>query len=231
MKYNFITKLAKLFIPNQVISVITRIIAFFFQNVKTHGGVIFDPRNKFEGKNIILSNSRVYQSTVGRYTYISSNSVISKTLVGRYSSIGNWVCTGIGRHPTDFVSTHPLFHSSLVSTSLGFIPYDIGEKYEAHKILESGYHVEIGSDVWIGDRVMIMDGITIGDGAIIGAGSIVNKNVKPYEIVAGVPARYIRHRFAEDKIKFLLFLKWWNMEESWIKNNANLFSNIDKFKF
>ena len=229
MKYNFITKLAKLIVPNQVISVITRIFAFFLQDVKTHGGVIFDPRNKFEGKNIILGNSRVYESKVGRYTYVSANSVISKTLIGRYSSIGNWVCTGIGRHPTDFVSTHPLFHSSLVSASLGFTPYDIGEKYETHKILESGYHVEIGSDVWIGDRVMIMDGITIGDGAIVGAGSIVNKNVMPYEIVAGVTARHLRYRFSADKIKFLLSLKWWSMEESWIRNNANLFSDIDKF--
>jgi acetyltransferase-like isoleucine patch superfamily enzyme len=164
MNYNFITKLTrltKLIIPNQIISVITRLFAFFFQNVKTHGGVIFDPRNKFEGKNIVLSNSRVYQSKVGRYTYISTNSLISKTSIGRYSSIGNWVSTGIGRHPIDFVSTHPLFHSFLVSTSLGFSPYDIGEKYKTHKTLESGYYVEIGSDVWIGDRVMIMDGITI----------------------------------------------------------------------
>ncbi len=229
MKYNFIKNLAKLIVPNIVISVITRIFAFFLQNVKTHGGVIFDPRNKFEGKNIILANSRVYQSKVGKYTYISANTVISKTLIGRYSSIGNWVCTGIGRHPTDFVSTHPLFHSSFVSASLGFIPFDVGEKYETHKILESGYHVEIGSDVWIGDRVMIMDGIIIGDGAIVGAGSIVNKNVMPYEIVGGVTARHIRYRFSADKIKFLLALKWWNMEETRIRNNVNLFSDIDKF--
>ena len=231
MKYKFIVKLAKLIIPNQIISVITRIFAFFLQNVKTHAGVIFDPSNKFEGKNIILSNSRVYQSKVGRYTYISTNSLISRTWIGRYSSIGNWVSTGIGRHPINFVSTHPLFHSFLVSTSLGFVPYDIGEKYKTHKVLESGYYVKIGSDVWIGDRVMIMDGTTIGDGAIIGAGSIVNKNVEPYEIVAGVPARHLRYRFTADKIKFLLSLKWWNRDESWIKDNANLFSDIDKFKF
>jgi acetyltransferase-like isoleucine patch superfamily enzyme len=118
-----------------------------------------------------------------------------------------------------------------VSASLGFTPYEIGEKYMTHKILESGYYVEIGSDVWIGDRVMIMDGITIGDGAIIGAGSIVNKNVNPYEIVAGVPARHIKYRFPADRIDFLLSFKWWNKDESWIKKNANLFANIKDFKF
>ena len=229
MNYNFFSKLAKLTIPNIIISLFTRAVGFFLQNVKSHPGVIFDPKNQFEGKNILLSNTRVYASKVGRCTYISSNSLISKTKIGRYSSIGNWVSTGIAQHPTDFVSTHPLFHSSAVSTSLGFSSYDVGEKFATHKTIDGGYYVEIGSDVWIGDRVMIMDGVRIGDWAIVGAGSIVNKNVKPYEIVVGTPAKHLRYRLSPEKIEFLLALKWWNMEESWIKNNANLFSDIDKF--
>jgi len=231
MTYNQVTKIIKLIFPRQIVSIITRLYGFFIQDVKCHSGVIFDPKNKFEGNNILLSNTRVYKSKVGMFTYISSNSLISNTKIGRYSSIGNWVSTGIGRHPTNFVSSHPLFHSRSVSESLGFKSYNLeGEKFETHKTLESGYYVEIGSDVWIGDRVLIMDGIKIGDGAIIGAGSIVNKDIEPYEFVAGVPARHLKYRFPKNEIEFLISLKWWEKDQEWIKKNANLFSDISNFK-
>jgi len=230
MEYNFFIKLTRLLVPYILISFVSRIFAFFFQNVKTHPGVIFDPRNKFEGNNVLLTNTKVYQSTIGKYTYISSNSLISRTKIGRYSSIGSWVSTGLGKHPKDFVSTHPLFHSCSVSVSLGLGSYKVGERFKTHKINKSGYLVDIGSDVWIGDRVIIMDGIEIGDGAIVGAGSIVTKNVKPYEIVAGSPAKHLKYRFLEDQINLLLSLKWWNKNESWIKKNAKLFTSINNFK-
>ncbi len=227
MNYNSLTSLLRLMLPRIIISLISRLYGFLVQSVRSESGVIFDPKNKFEGNNLLLTNTRVYQSKIGRFSYISSNSLISRTIIGRYSCIGNWVNTGVGRHPIDFVSTHPLFHSSILSKSLGFQPYDVGEKYETHKILDSGFYVEIGSDVWIGDHVVIMDGITIGNGAIIGTGSIVTKNVQPYEIVVGVPAKHLKYRFTKDKIEFLLSLKWWEKNEKWIKDNANLFSNID----
>ncbi len=231
MIYNYTTKFIKFIFPKLIVSIITRLFGFIFQGVKCHSGVIFDPKNKFEGNNTLLSNTRVYKSKVGMFTYISSNSLISNTKIGRYSSIGNWVSTGIGRHPTNFVSSHPLFHSEIVSKSLGFVPYDsVGEKYETHKILESGYYVEIGSDVWIGDRVLIMDGIKIGDGAVIGAGSIVNKNVEPYEVVAGIPARHLKYRFSKTEVEFLVSLKWWDKDQKWIKKNANLFSDFSNLK-
>ena len=231
MNYNYITGLLKLILPKQLISLVTRLFGFFVQDVKSHSGVIFDPKNKFEGNNVLLSNTRVYRSKVGMFSYISSNSLISNTKIGRYSSIGNWVSTGIGRHPINFVSSHPLFHSGTVSESLGFTSYNLErEKFETHKILESGYYVEIGSDVWIGDRVLIMDGIKIGDGAIIGAGSIVNKDIEPYEVVAGVPARHLKYRFLKNEIEFLISLKWWEKDQEWIKKNANLFSDISNLK-
>lgn len=230
--YQYFIKLIKILIPRQVISLISRLYGFFFQNVKSQSGVIFDPENNFEGNNSLQSNTRVYSSKVGKYTYIASNSLISKTKIGRYTSIGNWVSTGIGRHPTNFVSTHPLFHSSLAAKSLGFDTFNhIGEKFETHKEISSGFYVEIGSDVWIGDRVIIMDGIKIGDGAIVGAGSIVNKDVQPYQIVAGIPARQLKYRFSKDKIDDLLNLRWWNKGEDWIKKNSDSFSNINDFNF
>lgn len=76
--------------------------------------------------------------------------------------------------------------------------------------LKEHNEVKIGNDVWIGTRAMILDGITIGDGAVIGAGAVVTKNVPPYAIVGGVPAKIIKYRFSQDKINELLASQWWN---------------------
>lgn len=74
--------------------------------------------------------------------------------------------------------------------------------------------------MWIGLNVIVLQGVKIGDGAVIGAGSIVTKDVKPYEIVGGIPASHIKYRFNSDKIKFLQKIKWWNWSEE--KVNANI---------
>ena len=83
----------------------------------------------------------------------------------------------------------------------------------------------IGNDVWIGNDVRIIGGITIGDGAIVGLGAVVTKDVPPYAVVGGVPAKIIRYRFEQDKIEELLRDKWWNKEEEWIKDNFIKYAN------
>ena len=75
----------------------------------------------------------------------------------------------------------------------------------------------IGNDVWIGTNVIVLGGTTIGDGAVIGAGSVVTKNVPPYAIVVGSPARVIKKRFSQEKILKLLNKKWWNLPVSQLK--------------
>lgn len=88
----------------------------------------------------------------------------------------------------------------------------------------------IGNDVWIGDSAIILDGVKVGDGAVIGARSVVTKNVKPYEVVAGVPANHIRYRFEEDIINKLLEIKWWNWPIEKIHKNVELLTseNIER---
>ena len=87
----------------------------------------------------------------------------------------------------------------------------------------------IGNDVWIGNRSLVLQGVKIGDGAIIGAGSVVTKNVEPYTIVAGNPARVIRKRFDEDTISKLQKTQWWNLEDKDLKCYGDCFDTPDHF--
>ena len=102
-----------------------------------------------------------------------------------------------------------------------------------HEIMIEGYKktapVIIGNHVWIGQGAMIMKGVTIGDGAIIGAHAVVTKNVDPYSIVVGNPAKTIKYRFSEDIINALIKIKWWEWGKQKIKDNINDFRDINLF--
>lgn len=84
--------------------------------------------------------------------------------------------------------------------------------------------------MWIGSRVLIVGGVTIGDGAVVLTGAVVTKDVPPYAIVGGVPAKIIRYRYDEETVKFMLRIKWWNMPEKWLKENWRLLNDMDKLK-
>lgn len=94
---------------------------------------------------------------------------------------------------------------------------------------ESKPPIRIGNDVWIGDSAMLMDGIVIGDGAVVAADAVVTKDVPPYAIVGGVPAKLIRYRFEDQKtIQSLLDAKWWDQPIEWLQKNADAFSCVDE---
>ena len=166
--------------------------------------------------------------SVGANTYIGCPVKIfnAETRIGKFCSIAWDVNIGTTHHPTNWLTTHIFPYSRRPDL------YDI--KLDDNQILQYNYvePVYIGNDVWIGCDVTILDGITIGDGAIVGAGSIVTKDIPPYAIVGGAPAKIIRYRFDEQTIKDLLLLKWWDLDEENIKTLPfdNVAKCIDKLK-
>ena len=125
---------------------------------------------------------------------------------------------GHGEHPINFLSTSPYFYFTNMKWK--------NEDMPSHDEFWYADSISIGNDVWIGNDVFIKNGVTVGDGAIIGAKSIVTKDVPPYAIAAGVPAKIIRYRFDEKTIKELLELKWWELDDEIIKKVP--YDNIKK---
>ncbi|MFY4818021.1 CatB-related O-acetyltransferase [Aliarcobacter butzleri] len=140
------------------------------------------------------NNSYDNNSIVGMNTYIGGGGMITKTIIGNYCTIGNNVFIGQGEH--DYTQV------ALSGQLYDFNPY---EKYTRKECV-------IGNDVWIGVSAIILRGVKIGDGVVIGANSVVTKDVPDYAIVVGSPARIIKYRFGEEKIKKLKESQWWNFE-------------------
>jgi len=184
----------------------------------------------FEGNNFIGSNSSVTSSKVGYASYLAANTHLSQTKIGRFCSIGPNVTLVFGRPPANtFVSTHPTFFSPSKRVGFSFTEIELFEEFSKPIDSEGKYSISIGNDVWIGANTCIMDGVEIGDGAIIAANALVNKDIPPYTIVGGVPAKIIKKRFSDEHIEFLLQFKWWEKSKDWISTNAKYFTNIDKF--
>lgn len=143
-------------------------------------------------KVTIMPDSHVSRdSAIGEYTYIGHRCSITKSIIGRFCSIADNVTIGPGEHKLDRVSSSSLFYK------------------DQYRCLTEKDCV-IGNDVWIGVDSIIRRGCVIGDGAIIGANSFVNHDVPDFAVVAGSPAKIIRYRFPEEKIKTIKESKWWN---------------------
>ena len=148
---------------------------------------------KIGNKSKVLENSIIDKnSKVGNYSFISTNVIITKSKIGNYCSIAPYVKIGLGEHD---------YHN--ISTSVKFIqnPYQNLTQKEC----------TIGNDVWIGTNVVILRGVTIGDGAVIGANAVVTKNIPPFAIAVGSPAKVLKYRFPENKINTIIESKWWDL--------------------
>jgi len=158
--------------------------------------------------------------TFGAYSYIVNDASAVYADIGRFCSIAQSVRINPGNHPLEKAALHHFTYRS--------VSYQVDDSDdESFFDWRRAARVRIGHDVWIGHGAIILPGVTIGDGAAIGAGAVVSKDVAPFTIVAGVPARPIRARFPQDVQDGLSAIAWWNWPHERIKDALGDFRSLD----
>ena len=162
---------------------------------------------------VICPGSNISNSIMGRYSYCGYDCKFDNVEIGAFCSISDHVFIGGAEHPIEWVSTSPVFQNTSHS----------GPKRRFAKIdVPIVKKTIVGNDVWIGHGVSIKQGVTIGHGAVVGSNALVTKDIPPYAVVGGVPAKIIKYRFSNDLIAELLQSEWWNNSEEIIEENAEL---------
>lgn len=201
-----------LFLLNTVIKIPTKL----FTKVSPFSLV---KNSNINNSSAISLGCRIYDCNIDKYTYIGKNTIICNADIGKFCSIAYDCIINPGDHPLNMISTSPVFYtqSNILRKSFNHEEFNEYEK------------ISIGNDVWIGARAFIGKGVKIGNGAIIGAHAVVTKDVEPYAIVVGNPAKVIKKRFDENMIEILEKEKWWDWDEDKIESNAKYFSDKEKF--
>ncbi len=189
-----------------------------FKKTIVDKGCCIDQKSIIHPNVHLLENCIINNSEINSYSYLGKNCLVQNTSIGKFCSIANKVTIGLGKHPLTNFSTATLFYRKNNTLKINLIDKESDfAEYE---------NIRIGHDVWIGYRATILDGVTIGHGAVIASNAVVYKDVPPYAIVGGVPAKIIKYRFEEKKIKQLLHSKWWDMDLVEIKENMDFLNKI-----
>lgn len=157
---------------------------------------------KFTSFNYIGEYAILTNVELGNYSYIGGHSVVHNATFGKYCSVASGCMIGLGIHPTNYISTHPVFYTRREPFWNSVVKSPQIDEYKP---------IKIGHDVWIGTNAIIRDGVEIGIGSVIAAGAVVTHDVPPYAIVGGVPAKVLRYRFDEETITKLLNSMWWDL--------------------
>jgi acetyltransferase-like isoleucine patch superfamily enzyme len=165
------------------------------------------------------SGTVFYHSTMGRHSFCGYDCEISHTDIGSFVSIANGVVIGGGRHPMEWVGMSPVFYAGRDS---------VKAKFSTHA-REPVQRVRVGHDVWIGRSAIVLPGVEIGTGAVVGAGAVVTKDVAPYAIVAGNPARLLRYRFSEPTVARLQATAWWERDDDALRRLGPWFNDVEGF--
>jgi acetyltransferase-like isoleucine patch superfamily enzyme len=196
--------------------------------IDQHGLHLADMEQEYDllgstfGEHCRLSGPlQIRGSQLGDYSYVEPNCRISDTTIGKFCSIAPMCIVGPLSHPFEHASTHPAFYLNVPRYAYDFV----AESNDASAKLKT----VIGHDVWLGASVFVKRGVTIGDGAIVGAGAVVTKDVPPYAIVGGVPAKVIRQRFDDDTARRLQASRWWDRDRDWLTQHAGLMPDVPAF--
>lgn len=159
--------------------------------------------------------NHLYYASLGRRSYTGQNTVIMHANIGAFCSLSWSVTIGPANHSYDRLTTHSFLYNDVDNLR----PEDYDQAYNR-------FHAkcEIGNDVWIGTGATVLRDVCIGDGAVVAAGAVVTKNVPPYAIVGGVPAKIIKYRFSEEIIQRLIKIQWWNKNDAFIRKYYSCFS-------
>lgn len=170
----------------------------------------------------IQAHSVLNEVTIGDYSYCAGYNQMDYTTIGKFCSIATFVRINPGNHPAFMrVAQH---HFTYRSSCFG-----MGEDDKEFFDWRREKPVVIGNDVWIGHNASIMPGVKIGNGAVIGTGAVVTKDVEPYSVVAGVPAKKIKMRFSDELIGKIEKSEWWNWDHETLKARLPDFRNFDEF--
>jgi acetyltransferase-like isoleucine patch superfamily enzyme len=184
--------------------------------------------SEFEGFNKLYSHCE-FKGRLGIGSYVGDYAKISAN-VGRFTSIayGCEVISGVHPYTTPYVSTSPIFVSLQKQNGYTFVEKQDFKEFR-YVDEEKNIDVNIGNDCWIGYKASIIAGVSIGDGAVVLSHAVVTKDVPPYAIVGGCPAKILKFRYDEETIEKLLNIKWWNKDFEWIRDNKILFLDINDF--
>lgn len=153
----------------------------------------------------VMEGSRLLEVEMGDYSYCASGADIFCTRIGKFSNIAAATRINPGNHPTDRASLHHFMYRSAQY-------WPEAADNDAFFDWRRGTPVNIGHDTWLGHGAIVLPGRSVGDGAVVGAGAVVTKNVPPYEIWAGNPAKLIRPRFPKAVAERLRALAWWDWD-------------------
>lgn len=167
----------------------------------------------------VCAGSQLVNVVMDKYSDVGYDCTIVNTKIGAFCSLGANITIGGASHTIDWVSTSPVFNKN---------KDHLPKKFSNHEF-DYQIRTSIGNDVWIADKVLVKAGVTIGDGVVVGMGSVVTRDIPPYEIWAGNPAKFIKKRFEDEVVSELIKIRWWDWEDDKISKYAFLFNDISSF--
>lgn len=172
----------------------------------------------------VHARTRMFECTLGDYSYIMNDCEVDHAVIGKFTSIASHSRINPGSHPLWRPSLH---HFSYRSVAYGFSSEDDDAFFQWRR--DQG--VVIGNDVWLGHGAIILPGVTVGDGAVVGAGAVVTKDVAPYTLVVGAPARVLRRRVTEQVEQWLREIAWWDWPREKLEEAFMDFRRCDAEQF